>query len=30
VATIWVAVVLTLYTGWKYYVDGRKAFFGAG
>ncbi len=28
--TIWIAVVMTLYTGWKYYVDGRKAFAGAG
>ncbi|MGA2968566.1 MAG: CDP-alcohol phosphatidyltransferase family protein [Acidimicrobiales bacterium] len=25
VATIWIATVMTLYTGWKYYVDGRKA-----
>ena len=23
VATLWVAVVLTLYTGWQYYVDGK-------
>lgn len=22
--TIWFAVVLTLYTGWKYYVDGKR------
>ena len=21
---IWIAVVLTLYTGWQYYVDGKK------
>ena len=25
VTTIWIAVVMTLYTGWKYYVDGRRA-----
>ena len=24
--TIWIAVVMTLYTGWRYYVDGRKIF----
>jgi CDP-diacylglycerol--glycerol-3-phosphate 3-phosphatidyltransferase len=29
VTTIWIAVVMTLYTGWKYYVDGRKAILGA-
>ena len=23
VATIWVAVVMTLYTGWQYYIQGR-------
>ncbi len=22
--TIWIAVVLTMYTGWRYYVDGRR------
>jgi CDP-diacylglycerol--glycerol-3-phosphate 3-phosphatidyltransferase len=25
VTAIWIAVVMTLYTGWKYYVDGRRA-----
>jgi CDP-diacylglycerol--glycerol-3-phosphate 3-phosphatidyltransferase len=25
VTTIWIATAMTLYTGWKYYVDGRKA-----
>ena len=25
VVTIWIAVAMTLYTGWKYYVDGKKA-----
>jgi CDP-diacylglycerol--glycerol-3-phosphate 3-phosphatidyltransferase len=25
VTTIWLATAMTLYTGWKYYVDGRKA-----
>ncbi len=25
VATIWVAVAMTLYTGWDYYVKGRRA-----
>jgi len=29
VTAIWVATVMTLYTGWKYYVDGRKATIGA-
>jgi CDP-diacylglycerol--glycerol-3-phosphate 3-phosphatidyltransferase len=24
VATIWVAAVMTIYTGWRYYVDGKK------
>ena len=24
--TIWVAVVMTVYTGWRYYVDGREMF----
>jgi len=24
--TIWVAVVMTVYTGWRYYVDGKKLF----
>jgi CDP-diacylglycerol--glycerol-3-phosphate 3-phosphatidyltransferase len=24
-ATMWVAVALTLYTGWQYYVDGKRA-----
>jgi phosphatidylglycerophosphate synthase len=23
VTTIWVATALTLYTGWRYYVDGK-------
>jgi CDP-diacylglycerol--glycerol-3-phosphate 3-phosphatidyltransferase len=30
VTTIWIAAVMTLYTGWKYFVDGRKAMRGAG
>ncbi len=25
VATIWIAVALTLYTGWQYYYDGSRA-----
>ncbi len=25
VGTLWLAVVLTLYTGWQYYSDGRRA-----
>lgn len=25
IATLWLAVVLTLYTGWQYYVDGKAA-----
>jgi CDP-diacylglycerol--glycerol-3-phosphate 3-phosphatidyltransferase len=29
VATIWIAVAMTLYTGWKYYVDGRRVTLGA-
>jgi CDP-diacylglycerol--glycerol-3-phosphate 3-phosphatidyltransferase len=29
VTTIWIATVMTIYTGWKYYVDGRKATIGA-
>jgi len=24
--TIWVAVVMTVYTGWRYYIDGREMF----
>jgi len=24
VTTIWIAVAMTLYTGWKYYVDGKR------
>ncbi len=24
VTTIWIATVLTVYTGWRYYVDGQK------
>ncbi len=24
VTVIWIAVVLTLYTGWQYYTDGKK------
>jgi len=24
-ATIWIAVAMTLYTGWKYYADGKRA-----
>ena len=24
--TIWIAVIMTLYTGWKYYVDGKRMF----
>ena len=24
VTTIWVAAVMTIYTGWRYYVDGKK------
>lgn len=24
-ATLWLAVVLTVYTGWQYFVDGRRA-----
>ena len=23
--TIWVAAIMTVYTGWQYYVDGKKA-----
>ena len=23
--TIWIATLMTVYTGWKYYVDGKKA-----
>jgi CDP-diacylglycerol--glycerol-3-phosphate 3-phosphatidyltransferase len=29
VTTIWIAVAMTLYTGWKYYVDGKKVVLGA-
>jgi CDP-diacylglycerol--glycerol-3-phosphate 3-phosphatidyltransferase len=29
VTTIWIAVAMTLYTGWKYYVDGKKVVVGA-
>jgi CDP-diacylglycerol--glycerol-3-phosphate 3-phosphatidyltransferase len=29
VTTIWIATVMTLYTGWKYYADGRRATLGA-
>jgi CDP-diacylglycerol--glycerol-3-phosphate 3-phosphatidyltransferase len=29
VVSIWIAVAMTLYTGWKYYVDGRRATLGA-
>jgi CDP-diacylglycerol--glycerol-3-phosphate 3-phosphatidyltransferase len=29
VVTIWIAVAMTLYTGWKYYVDGRRVTLGA-
>ena len=25
-ATIWVAAAMTVYTGWRYYVDGKKVF----
>ena len=25
VTTIWVAAAMTLYTGWQYYRDGRRA-----
>lgn len=25
VATIWVAAAMTVYTGWRYFVDGRRA-----
>jgi CDP-diacylglycerol---glycerol-3-phosphate 3-phosphatidyltransferase len=25
VVTIWIAVAMTLYTGWKYYIDGKRA-----
>ncbi len=25
VATIWLAALMTVYTGWRYYVDGKKA-----
>lgn len=24
VVTIWIAAVMTIYTGWKYYVDGKR------
>jgi hypothetical protein len=24
VTVIWIAVVLTLYTGWQYYAEGKK------
>jgi len=24
VATIWLAALMTVYTGWRYYVDGKK------
>ncbi len=26
VVTIWAAAVMTLYTGWRYFVDGRRVF----
>jgi CDP-diacylglycerol--glycerol-3-phosphate 3-phosphatidyltransferase len=29
VTTIWIATVMTLYTGWKYYADGRRVTLGA-
>jgi CDP-diacylglycerol--glycerol-3-phosphate 3-phosphatidyltransferase len=29
VTTIWIAVAMTLYTGWKYYLDGKKVVLGA-
>src|SRR5665213_1700180 len=29
VATIWIAVAMTLYTGWQYYAQGRRATLGA-
>jgi CDP-diacylglycerol--glycerol-3-phosphate 3-phosphatidyltransferase len=29
VTTIWIAVAMTLYTGWKYYVDGKEVAVGA-
>jgi CDP-diacylglycerol--glycerol-3-phosphate 3-phosphatidyltransferase len=29
VTTIWVAAVMTVYTGWLYYVDGKKVGLGA-
>jgi CDP-diacylglycerol--glycerol-3-phosphate 3-phosphatidyltransferase len=28
-ATIWIAAVMTVYTGWRYYVDGKKVFVSA-
>jgi CDP-diacylglycerol--glycerol-3-phosphate 3-phosphatidyltransferase len=30
VGTIWIAALMTLYTGWKYYVNGKKAVPSAG
>ncbi|MGD0055200.1 MAG: CDP-alcohol phosphatidyltransferase family protein [Acidimicrobiales bacterium] len=30
VTTIWIAVAMTLYTGWKYYADGKRATLRAG
>jgi CDP-diacylglycerol--glycerol-3-phosphate 3-phosphatidyltransferase len=27
--TIWIAAVMTVYTGWRYYVDGKKVFVSA-
>ena len=30
VATIWVAAVMTVYTGWRYYLDGKRVLASAG